>query len=254
MGPPIDDVLLVSEVSKTYWRGGRPLDVLTDVSLRVRPGTIVAVVGERHDGKTTLLKIAAGIEAPDRGRVLFCERDLWRLSVRERERLWSEEVAWTSRARPGLDWEMRDYVGLGLAMGRAHGRRSVRARAVAALKRVGAEECAEQRWAELSDWQRMLAGLARGIASRPRLLVIDDLFDGLGISKMQAAGELLGSLVQELDCGVLMSASGMEAALMTDVVWLFDGGRLRLMSDQTCGRGELVEFPMTVRGSRGAGS
>ena len=59
----MDEVLLVSEVSKSYWRGGRPLDVLTDVSLRVRPGAIVAVVGERHEGKTTLLKIAAGIEA-----------------------------------------------------------------------------------------------------------------------------------------------------------------------------------------------
>lgn len=250
----MDDVLLVSEVSKAYWRGGRPLDVFTDVSLHVPPGAIVAVVGERHEGKTTLLKIAAGIEVPDRGRVLFGERDLWKLSVRERERLWGEEIAWTSRARPGLDWEMRDYVGLALAMGRSRGRRSVRARAVATLKRVGAEECAEQCWAELSDWQRTLVGLARGIASRPRLLVIDDLFDGLGISKMQAAGELLESLVQEFDCGVLMSASGMEAALMADAVWLFGSGRLRLMSDQTRDRGEIVEFPKAARGSRGAGS
>jgi ABC-type Mn2+/Zn2+ transport system ATPase subunit len=149
---------------------------------------------------------------------------------------------------------MRDYVGLRLVMGRSGGRRRVRAKAVAALRRVGAEECAERRWPELSDWQRILVGLACGIVSRPRLLVIDDLFDGLGLSKMQAAGELLGSLAREFDCGVLMSASGMEAALMADVVWLFDGERLRLLSDQTSGGGEIVEFPTVVRESRRAGT
>jgi ABC-type Mn2+/Zn2+ transport system ATPase subunit len=254
MGLAVGRVLLVSEVSKTYWRGGKPLDVLKSVSMQVPPAAIVAVVGERHEGKSTLLKIAAGIEAPDHGHVLFNGRDLWKLPSSERERLWGNEIAWTSRSRPGLDWGMRDYVGLRLAVGRSHGRRSVRARAVAALKRVGAEECVERRWGELSDWQRVLVGLACGIVSHPQLLVIDDLFDGLGISKMQVAGELLSSLAQEFGCGVLMSASGMEAALMADVVWLFGGGGLQLMSDQTAGSGEVVEFPRSVRRSRGAGS
>jgi ABC-type nitrate/sulfonate/bicarbonate transport system ATPase subunit len=250
----VDEVLRLDGVSKTYWRGDMPLEVLGDVSLHVPAGAIVAAVGERHDGKTTLLKLAAGIEAPNHGRVLFRELDLWTLAVSQRERLWGDEIAWTSRARPGLDWTMRDYVGLRLAMGRSRGRRGVRAKALVALRRVGAEECAERHWPELSDWQRMLVGLACGIVSRPRLLVIDDLFDGLGLSKMQTAGELLGSLTRELDCGVLMSASGMEAALMADIVWLFGAGRLRLMSDQTDGAGEIVEFPTAVRESRSAGS
>jgi putative ABC transport system ATP-binding protein len=250
----MDELLLISEVSKTYWRGDWPLELLKDVSLRVRPGTIVAIVGERHEGKTTLLKIAAGVEEPDRGTVLFEDRNLWSLAQSERERLWGQAIAWTSRERPGLDWEMRDYVGLRLAMGRSHGRRNARAQAVAALQRVGAEKCAGQRWPELSDWQRMLVGLACGIVSRPKLLVIDDLFDGLGVAKMQAAGELLTSLARELGCGVLMSASGMEAALMADAVWLFDEGGLSLMSDQTLARGEILEFPKVVRESRRAGS
>jgi ABC-type Mn2+/Zn2+ transport system ATPase subunit len=250
----MDEVLLVSGVGKTYWRGGQPLDALKDVSVWVRPAAIATIVGERHEGKTTLLKIAAGIEPPDHGRVLFRGRDIWELLDSQRERLWGNEIAWISRARPGLDWEMRDYVGLRLSIGRSHGRRRVREQAVAALKRVGAEGCAERHWSELSDWQRVLVGLACGIVGRPQLLVIDDLFDGLGISKMQAAGELLSSLAQELDCGVLMSASGMEVALMADAVWLFGNGGLQLMSDQTAGSGEVVEFPRSVRESRGVGS
>jgi putative ABC transport system ATP-binding protein len=249
----MDDVLLISDVSKTYWRGGRPLEVLRDVSLRIGPGMVVAVVGERHEGKTTLLKVAAGIEAPDLGQVRFDGGDLCRLSARKRERLWGQEIAWTSRARPGLDWKMQDYVGLSLRTGRSLGRRVAQARAITALERVGAAECSTRHWSELSDWERMLIGLACGIVSRPRLLVIDDLFDGLGASRMQAAGELLASLARDCNCGVLMSAAGMEAALMADTVWLFDRGGLRLMSDQTSGGGEIVEFP-TRRESHGAGS
>jgi ABC-type Mn2+/Zn2+ transport system ATPase subunit len=129
--------------------------------------------------------------------------------------------------------------------------------AVEALVRVGAGECAERRWAELSDWQRMLVGLACGIVSRPRLLVLDDLFDGFGLARIQTAGELLESLAEEFDCGVLMSASGMEAALMADVVWALGDTRLRLMSDQTRAGGEVVEFPVTghtARESRGTDS
>lgn len=257
MSSTMDEVLLLSEVSKSYWRGGTPHAVLRDVTLRICPGTIVAVVGERHEGKTTLLKIAAGIQRPDHGRVIFAERDLWTLSTGERERLWGDRIAWTSRTRPGLDWEMRDYVGLQLAMGRSRGRRGVRAQAVEALERVGGGECAERSWVELSDWQRILVGLARGIVSRPRLLVIDDLFDGLGLSRMQTAGELLESLTEEFDCGVLMSSSGMEAALMADTVWLLGDKRLGLMSDQTRATGEILEFPTAAhsgRGSRGTGS
>jgi ABC-type Mn2+/Zn2+ transport system ATPase subunit len=253
----MDDVLLLGEVSKSYWRGGTPLLVLRDVSLRVRPGEIVAVVGERHEGKTTLLKLAAGIEPPDRGRVVFVGRDLWKLSAGERERLWGDRVGWVSRSRPGLDWEMRDYVGLRLATGRPRRRRGARVQAVEALVRVGAAECAERRWAELSDWQRMLVGLACGIVSRPYLLVLDDLFDGFGLAKIQTAGELVESLARELDCGVLMSASGMEAALMADAVWALAETRLMLMSDQTRPGGEVVEFPAaghTGRGVRGTGS
>jgi ABC-type lipoprotein export system ATPase subunit len=127
------EVLSLSEVSKSYWRGGMPHLVLRDVTLRIGSGTIVAVVGERHEGKTTLLKIAAGIERPDHGRVICAGQDLWTLSTGERERLWGDQIAWTSRTRPGLDWEMRDYVGLQLAMGRSRGRRGVQAQAALAL-------------------------------------------------------------------------------------------------------------------------
>jgi predicted ABC-type transport system involved in lysophospholipase L1 biosynthesis ATPase subunit len=253
----VAELLVMSDVSKSYWRGQRLLRVLANVSLHVGRGEIVAVVGSRDEGKTTLLKIAAGIERPDDGRVILAGQDLAELSARARERLLGCELAWIHRERPGVGWRAREYVALPHAMGRERGRRSARRMAHAALERVGADGCAEQRWGELSNWERMLVGFARAYASRPRLILIDDLLDGFGMLRTQEAGSLLRSIVEELGCGVLMSASGMEATLVADSVWSFGRARLVPLTGALDAGAEVIDFPKGVgpgAGSRSMGS
>jgi energy-coupling factor transporter ATP-binding protein EcfA2 len=65
----VAEVLSVEGVWKGFSRGGQWMEVLKDVSFAVRRGEVVAIVGGRLGGKTTLLEIAAGIENPDRGSV-----------------------------------------------------------------------------------------------------------------------------------------------------------------------------------------
>lgn len=249
------ELLELEGVCKSYRRGERRLRVLCDVSLQVDAGEIVAVVGSRNQGKSTLLKIAAGLEQPDAGVVRFKGRCLNDMRVRERELLLGQEITWLDREGTGLDFEMLDYVALPLMMGRGH--RDAAERAMAALDRVGGSGVAHRRWAELSNWERVLVAFARGFASRPALMVVDDVIDGLGMSKTRDAGELLCELARELGCGVLMSASDVEAALIADREWVFEVGELRMVS----GDGELVadviEFPrggaVESRGSSGSG-
>lgn len=251
------DSLALRGVSKSYWRGDRRFPVLEDVTLDVRPGEVVAVVGSRDDGKTTLLKVAAGIERPDHGEVRLGELDLAALPGHERERLLGRDIAWTHREKPGLDWKALDYVGLPVAMGRWRGRRKAHALAATALEQVGAAACTTQRWSDLSNWEQMLVALARGIVSRPRLLIIDDLFDGFGMLRSEHAGDLLRSLVDEFGCGVLMSSTSFEAALFADRVCSLGRGRLKVMSDQAGPDAEVIDFPRSANrgaGSRGVGS
>jgi putative ABC transport system ATP-binding protein len=237
------ELLTLQGVGKSYRRGGRRLRVLTDVSLEVASGEVGAVVGSRSEGKTTLLKIAAGIEQPEVGEVRLGGENLALLADRERSRLLGSEIAWTNREGMGVQLEVLDYLALPLAMGRGRGRREARRRATEALARVGAAGCAQRRWSELSDWERVLVGLARGIVCRPRLLVLDNLIDGLGMRRTREAGELLLALAAELDCGALMSSSDLEAALVADRVWSLEGGRLSLLSEQPIVQAEVIEFP-----------
>jgi putative ABC transport system ATP-binding protein len=209
-------------------------------------------VGGRREGKTTLLKIAAGIESPDAGEVWLELEELTGASDRERARLLGAEIAWVHREGTGVKFRALDYVGLPLAIGRGRGQRQGRELAMEALERVGAAGCAGQRWAELSNWERLLVGLARAIASAPSLLVVDDLMDGFGIGRTREAGELLLRLVRELGCGVLMSCSDLEAALAADRVWSLERGRLTLLAEQGGELAEVIDFPGSAYQSHGS--
>jgi predicted ABC-type transport system involved in lysophospholipase L1 biosynthesis ATPase subunit len=234
------ELLSLRGVCLSFWRGrgrGR-LPVLVDVSLEVRRGEIVAVVGSRAEGKTTLLEVAAGIQPPDDGQVWLGDVELTELSEEGRAELLGRDIRWVRREGTGIPFDVLDYVGLPLAVGR--GCREAEELALGALERVGAAGCASLKWEDLSNWERLLVAFARGIVGSPRLLVIDDVMDGLGMRRTREAGELLCSLVQELGCGVLMSASDLEATLIADRVLYFERNVLKVLSDQAPHDAEVI--------------
>ena len=188
--------------------------------MEVFAGEVVAVIGGRLKGKSTLLKIAAGLERPEKGSVLLAGRDLAGRGDRERSRLLGREVVWVDREGPGLRVEVSRLVGWPLTL-HGRGRRDAERAAAQALERVGAQECIGRGWGELSNWQRVLVGLARAFVSSPKLVVIDDLLDALGSSGTEQSSDLLRSLVEESKprCAVLMSASDMESAMLADRVF-----------------------------------
>lgn len=224
-------VLRLDGVGRGFRRGRRRWRVLVDVSLSVSAGEVIGVVGARGEGKTTLLEVAAGIELPDEGHVWFDGDDLTVCSVEERAGLLGDRISWMHREGMG-GFRVLDYVGMPLKMGRGRRMSAADDLALEALRRFDVEGCARREWDELSNWERLLVVFARGFVGRPRLVVIDDLLDGLGPRGTREASEMLLSLAQELGCGVLVGASDFEAVLLADRVLCFDGsGGLQLMSD-----------------------
>jgi ABC-type cobalamin/Fe3+-siderophores transport system ATPase subunit len=128
---------------------------------------------------------------------------------------------------------VRDYVGLPLAVRRGLRWRERRLLVAQMLKALDVADTAELPWRELSDWQRVLVELAQAVVVRPRLLLVDDVSDGFGLGKKQAAMEILRGFADDLGCGVLMAVSDHAAALSSDRVWQLGGGQLKLMADLT---------------------
>jgi ABC-type cobalamin/Fe3+-siderophores transport system ATPase subunit len=217
--------------------------VLDGLSLEVGVGDVVAVVGQRWEGKTTLLRLAAGMLLAEVGDVRFDGVEFARRSRRVRARLLGREIVWLDRKEPSLGLRVLDYVGLPMVMGGGVRRAQVRRMARDALERVGVGHVATRRPQELSSWERVLVGLAGAVIARPKLLVVDDLLDALGAARTQEAGELLRSLAQELGFGVLFGVSDIEAALMAHRVLAFERGALRVMADEPSQQADAAVLP-----------
>src|SRR5512142_2354641 len=188
-------LLALERIRKSYWRGRHELVVLDDVSFEIEPGEFVAIFGQRAAGKTTLLRIAAGIESPDAGTVRFGGRDLRGGRVKRLAGI-DARISWVGRQGPfASGMRMLDHVALPL-LGSLAADEAER-HAARALKRVGASDLAGARWAELSDAERTLVTIAHAIAREPALLLADDPTSGLGVEERETVLGLLRSIVEE---------------------------------------------------------
>jgi putative ABC transport system ATP-binding protein len=208
-------------------------------------------VGSRSQGKTTLLGLAAGLVAPDDGVVRFGGVDLAGLSGREHSRLLREEIGLAGQSGPRLELRMAQYVAAPLLVNRRRRhRRQVLARGVGALERVGMASRARQRWGDLSRWDQALVEIAQGIVGEPRLLLVDDVTDGLGMRETAHITRLLRSLAEEQGMGVLMAVSDGEAALSAHRVFSLSRGRLKAISDQGPRPHNVIDMPAVRRAGR----
>jgi putative ABC transport system ATP-binding protein len=237
MGP----LLSLEGVSMSYWRGERCVPVLNRVSLEVHPGEVVAVWGQHNSGKTTLLKLAAGLAAPTAGRVTFAGCDLRSLSASGLARLLREPIGLVRPTGPSsAELRMRDYVGMALL--RDHNQTEARRLASATLERVGAGACAAARWRDLSDSERTLVAIAHAIVRGPRLLLVDELTASLDDIQREDVMELLRAAAEERGMAVLATVPDMTAMVHAHTIRSLSGGRLLAPAEPPRREGEVIDL------------
>ena len=155
---------------------------LKSVSLELRPGDVLGIVGESGGGKSTLARLMAGLDDPDEGRVLWMGRDLASMRGRERHAFRRGHVQILLQNQYGsLNPRMRvlDIVAESV---RCHmGRRGRAAREAAAglLERARVLGCAEELPVRLSGGERRAVTIACALAASPRVLLLDEPVAGL---------------------------------------------------------------------------
>lgn len=220
-------LLSLSGVSKSHWRGSRPIPVLQDVSFALQAGDFAAILGDRRMGKTTLLRIAAGIDAPDEGEVAFDGRRLRDMSDAKRAELWRSELAcvWNGAAWPArkvLDTVTVPLLGSGIT------RRDARRRASEELSRWDIGDAVGAMLHELSDAELLRVAFAEALVRRPRVLLADDPTETLNLMERNHVLANLQRVVREERIAVLMSATDASgAAGINRLLVLVGNGELR---------------------------
>ncbi|HMJ01477.1 MAG TPA: ATP-binding cassette domain-containing protein [Conexibacter sp.] len=239
MTPPL---LSLEAVSKTYRRGPYELHVLREVSLELFAGEFIAVYGQRSAGKTTLLKVAGGFEAPDAGCVRFQGRDLASATRRRLAGIYRAQIGWVRRFGPeSRELRALDFVKLPL-LG-AHRLEEAERRSLAALARVGAEDCALETWANLADAERALVAIAHALVREPALLLADDPTAGLDVLERERILALLRRTADKAGVGVLMVVPELPAMLRAHDVRSLSDGRLLAPEPPPGSRATVIDFP-----------
>jgi putative ABC transport system ATP-binding protein len=191
--------LTLSHVSKVYPGGVRALD---DVSLSVRPGAFLAVMGPSGSGKSTLMHCAAGLDAPSGGTVTIGDTEIGRLGETRRTRLRRERVGFVFQAYnlvPSLSVEDNITLPLRLA-----GRQADPAWLAELVERVGLAGRLHRRPAELSGGQQQRAAIARALIARPAVVFADEPTGALDLRTAHAVLDLLRDLVDGLGQTVVL--------------------------------------------------
>jgi putative ABC transport system ATP-binding protein len=225
-------LLVLDRVSKRYASGRRQQMVLRQVSLDVAPGELVGIWGRRRSGRTTLLRVAAGIERPDEGVVRFDGIDL----ARDRGRILGSQLAYCHmRFGTGRGQDVAEHVAVALlASGISPSR--ARARAEAVLERAGAASCSALEPRELDATEAVRASIARGLVVEPRMLLIDEPTNGVDLRQRDSILELLRGIADE-GVAVVVTAGEMTALTGSDRVLSISDGELR---------GDAVPTPASV--------
>ncbi|MDR9390969.1 MAG: ABC transporter ATP-binding protein [Trueperaceae bacterium] len=215
------DALAIQGVTKSFQDPNHP--AVDDLSLRIAPGETVALLGPSGCGKTTLLRLVAGFEAPDAGRIAVAGRTV------------SSETTFTPPEARRIGFVFQDYalfphldvqqnVAFGL-VGTSRRERRERAREVMDL--VGLTVFARRYPAQLSGGQQQRVALARALAPGPDLVLLDEPFSNLDAALREGTRQEVRRILARSGATTLLVTHDQEEAMaFADRLVVMRAGRL----------------------------
>ncbi|SIR93014.1 putative ABC transport system ATP-binding protein [Micromonospora avicenniae] len=216
-------VLELRDVHRTHGTGPAAVHALRGVSLAVRPGELVAVMGPSGSGKSTLLALAGGLDSPTAGEVHVDGQPLAALDRRG--------LAQLRRRRVGYIFQDLNLLGSLTAVENVAlpleldgtGVRRARALALAALAEVGLPELGDRFPEQLSGGQQQRVAIARALVGERRLVLADEPTGALDSQTGEAVLHLLRRRVDAGAAGLLVTHEARHAGWADRVIFLRDG-------------------------------
>jgi NitT/TauT family transport system ATP-binding protein len=197
--------LQIDRLCKSFGHGSRRKEVLRDVSFSVHSGQFVALVGSSGSGKSTVMRLIAGLDRPSAGSITLDGRPVTgpgsdRGMVFQKYSLYP----WLTAAQ---------NVAFGMEL-QGRPRSDIRERTGYFLEVVGLADAARRLPRELSGGMQQRVAIARALAAEPRVLLLDEPFGALDIQIRESMQEFLHSLWQRTGLTALLITHDLEEALL----------------------------------------
>ena len=217
-------IIALEDVALSLGEGAARVDVLRGISLDVAEGEAVGLVGPSGSGKSTLLMVMAGLERPDRGRVVLGGEDLTRLG--------EDALARVRGARIGIVFQSfhlvptmtaQENVALPLELA---GKPNAFRRAAEELKTVGLGERLHHYPSQLSGGEQQRVSIARALAPDPVILVADEPTGNLDEKTGGSVADLLFGLKRERGTTLVLVTHDLALARRCDRTVALRAGRI----------------------------
>ena len=220
-------VLSCKNLSRSFSDAGQALEVLGNVSLEVKAGERLAIIGRSGAGKTTLLQLLGGLDLPDEGTVEVAGKDLAKRSNKERGVLRNEALGFVYQFHHLLpEFTALENVAMPLLMRRDPVSESI-ARATEVLGRVGLHDRLTHRPGELSGGERQRAAVARALVTQPAVILADEPTGNLDEQTGETVFELMLELNREAGASLIVVTHDLDLAARMDRIVELDQGQLK---------------------------
>jgi ABC-type lipoprotein export system ATPase subunit len=221
----VTELLRLDDVSKTYITDGQRVQAVCEVSLTVRDGEFIALVGRSGCGKSTLLNLAGAMDFPTSGRVLLDGISTSDLNENGLTRLRREKVGFIFQSFQLLNTlTVLENVELPLQLA---GESDTRHRAQQQLDLVELGDLGARMPHQLSGGQMQRVAIARAMVHSPRLLLADEPTGNLDTITGNVILEGLRRIADQRQTAILMATHSAESAAFTDAIVKMRDGRIQ---------------------------
>ena len=197
-------VLECLDLSKTYMEGPQCLEVLRQISLQVKQGEQLAILGTSGSGKTTLLNLLGGLDLPSRGRVIVAGQDLAEVDETERGRLRNLYLGFVYQFHHLLsEFSALENISMPLLIA-GYSRREALQKSQIMLERVDLLDRASHKPSELSGGERQRIAIARALVTEPACVLLDEPTGNLDRNTARNIQDLMSDLNEKLDISYIV--------------------------------------------------
>lgn len=212
------------DLTKTYQVGHETIFALNKVNLDIKKGELVAIVGPSGAGKTTLVHAMGGLVKPDSGKVVIDGHELDLSKDKKTSAYRNQYIGFVFQNYSLLpNYTVLENVTLPLMIAGIKSRQRKKT-ALAYLSAVGLDGFANRRANELSGGQRQRVGIARALATRPKVIIADEPTGNLDSHRSHQIMTILQTLSHKNDITIIVVTHDRHVAQLADhVVYLKDG-------------------------------